>query len=58
MSVTFVLDGQHFIALNGGPYFTFNEAISLFVSCENQRELDEYLGRAVRGRRESANAAG
>jgi predicted 3-demethylubiquinone-9 3-methyltransferase (glyoxalase superfamily) len=41
MSVTFVLDGQHFIALNGGPYFTFNEAISLFVRCEDQCELDE-----------------
>jgi predicted 3-demethylubiquinone-9 3-methyltransferase (glyoxalase superfamily) len=41
MSVTFVLDSQPFIALNGGPHFTFNEAISLFVSCEDQRELDE-----------------
>ncbi len=41
MSVTFVLDGQHFIALNGGPHFTFNEAISMFVNCEDQREIDE-----------------
>jgi predicted 3-demethylubiquinone-9 3-methyltransferase (glyoxalase superfamily) len=41
VSVTFVLDGQHFIALTGGPHFTFNEAISLFVSCEDQREIDE-----------------
>jgi len=49
MSVTFVLDGQHFIALNGGPYFTFNEAISLFVSCEDQRELDEFWERLSEG---------
>jgi len=41
MSVTFVLDGQHFIALNGGPHFTFNEAISLFASCDDQHELDD-----------------
>ena len=41
LSVSFVLDGQHFIALNGGPHFTFNEAISLFVTCEDQREIDE-----------------
>lgn len=40
MSVTFQLDGQDFIALNGGPYFTFTEAISLFVNCETQEEVD------------------
>jgi predicted 3-demethylubiquinone-9 3-methyltransferase (glyoxalase superfamily) len=49
ISVTFVLDGQHFIALNGGPHFTFNEAISLFVSCEDQRELDEFWERLSEG---------
>lgn len=49
MSVTFVLDGQHFIALNGGPQFTFNEAISLFVSCEDQRELDGFWERLSEG---------
>src|SRR3954451_7922793 len=49
MSVTFVLDGQHFIALNGGPHFTFNEAISLFVSCEDQRELDGFWERLSEG---------
>jgi predicted 3-demethylubiquinone-9 3-methyltransferase (glyoxalase superfamily) len=38
---TFRLDGQEFMALNGGPHFTFNEAISLFVSCESQAEVDE-----------------
>jgi predicted 3-demethylubiquinone-9 3-methyltransferase (glyoxalase superfamily) len=40
MTVTFELDGQQFVALNGGPDFTFNEAISLEVSCESQEEVD------------------
>lgn len=39
--VTFELDGQPFMALNGGPAFKFTEAISLFVSCETQQEVDE-----------------
>lgn len=41
MTVTFQLDGQEFFALNGGPLFTFTEAISLFVNCETQQEVDE-----------------
>jgi predicted 3-demethylubiquinone-9 3-methyltransferase (glyoxalase superfamily) len=41
MTVTFQLNGQDFIALNGGPHFKFNEAISLFVSCDSQAEVDE-----------------
>lgn len=41
MSVTFQLDGMEFIALNGGPHFTFSPAISLFVNCETQGEVDE-----------------
>src|SRR3954453_11520285 len=45
MSVTFVLDGQNFIALNGGPHFTFNEAISMFVNCEDQHEVDDLWDR-------------
>lgn len=40
MTVAFELDGEEFTALNGGPHFTFNEAISLVVRCENQAELD------------------
>ena len=40
MSVTFQLDGQEFMALNGGPYFSFTPAISLFVNCETQQEVD------------------
>jgi predicted 3-demethylubiquinone-9 3-methyltransferase (glyoxalase superfamily) len=40
--VTFELDGNKFMGLNGGPNFTFNEAISLFVECETQEEIDHY----------------
>jgi predicted 3-demethylubiquinone-9 3-methyltransferase (glyoxalase superfamily) len=42
MSATFELDGLQFIALNGGPQFKFNEAISFFVSCETQKEIDYF----------------
>ena len=42
MTVSFELDGQKFIALNGGPDFTFNEAVSFEVICENQEEVDRY----------------
>jgi len=41
MSGTFELEGQPFIALNGGPYFTFAQGISLFVNCESQAEVDD-----------------
>ena len=41
MTGTFELEGQQFMALNGGPHFKFTEAISLFVNCEAQQEVDE-----------------
>lgn len=41
MAVKFQLEGQEFYALNGGPQFTFTPAISLFVNCETQQEVDE-----------------
>ncbi len=41
MSATFQLDGQEFMALNGGPQLKFTEAISFFVNCETQEEVDE-----------------
>jgi predicted 3-demethylubiquinone-9 3-methyltransferase (glyoxalase superfamily) len=41
MTVTFTLDGQEFIALNGGPQFRFSEAISFVVNCETQKEIDD-----------------
>ncbi|CAN5292971.1 VOC family protein [soil metagenome] len=40
--VSFELDGQNFIALNGGPNFKFTEAVSFFVNCEDQKEVDYY----------------
>ena len=42
MTVAFELDGQRFVALNGGPQYIFNEAISLAVECEDQDEVDRY----------------
>jgi predicted 3-demethylubiquinone-9 3-methyltransferase (glyoxalase superfamily) len=41
MSATFQLDGQEFFALNGGPHYTFTPAVSFFVNCETQQEVDE-----------------
>lgn len=41
MTASFELEGQQFTALNGGPHFKFTEAISLFVNCETQAEVDE-----------------
>jgi predicted 3-demethylubiquinone-9 3-methyltransferase (glyoxalase superfamily) len=49
MSVTFELEGQAFIALNGGPMFTFSPAISFFVTCETQEEVDEFWARLSEG---------
>jgi predicted 3-demethylubiquinone-9 3-methyltransferase (glyoxalase superfamily) len=42
MTVTFELEGQEFIALNGGPHFKFSEAISFVVKCETQEEIDKF----------------
>jgi predicted 3-demethylubiquinone-9 3-methyltransferase (glyoxalase superfamily) len=42
MSVTFELEGQKFMALNAGPHHTFNEAVSFFVGCETQQEIDRF----------------
>ena len=49
MTVDFELDGQPFVALNGGPQFTFNEAISLQVSCESQEEVDDLWSKLTDG---------
>jgi predicted 3-demethylubiquinone-9 3-methyltransferase (glyoxalase superfamily) len=49
MLVTFELEGQQFIALNGGPVFTFNEAVSLYVDCHSQEEVDELWTRLSDG---------
>jgi predicted 3-demethylubiquinone-9 3-methyltransferase (glyoxalase superfamily) len=49
MTVAFELDGQPFTALNGGPQFKFNEAISLQVNCSNQEEVDYYWDKLSKG---------
>jgi predicted 3-demethylubiquinone-9 3-methyltransferase (glyoxalase superfamily) len=49
LTVTFELDGRKFLALNGGPQFTFSEAISFQIECETQEEVDEYWTRLSEG---------
>jgi predicted 3-demethylubiquinone-9 3-methyltransferase (glyoxalase superfamily) len=49
MSVTFQLEGQPFYALNGGPQFKFTPAISLFVNCETQQEVDDLWSKLSAG---------
>ncbi|MCI0363616.1 MAG: VOC family protein, partial [Phycisphaerales bacterium] len=49
MTATFQLDGQEFIALNGGPRFTFNESISFVINCKTQEEVDHYWERLSEG---------
>ena len=51
MSVTFELDGQRFIALNGGPHFKFTPAISFFVDCQDQQEVDDLWNKLSLGGR-------
>jgi predicted 3-demethylubiquinone-9 3-methyltransferase (glyoxalase superfamily) len=53
MSATFQLEGQEFMALNGGPVFKFTEAISFFVNCETQEEVDELWTKLSAGGKES-----
>ena len=53
MTVEFELDGQRMIALNGGPHFKFTEAISLSVSCKDQKEVDHYWGKLSQGGQEA-----
>jgi predicted 3-demethylubiquinone-9 3-methyltransferase (glyoxalase superfamily) len=48
-TVQFWLDGLEFTALNGGPHFTFNEAVSFVVNCETQKELDYYWDALIAG---------
>ena len=49
MSVEFELEGQKFMALNAGPHHTFNEAVSFFVGCETQEEIDELWAKLTAG---------
>jgi predicted 3-demethylubiquinone-9 3-methyltransferase (glyoxalase superfamily) len=58
MTVEFELDGQSFTALNGGPAFNFNEAISFQISCKDQQEVDYYWEKLSEGGDESAQQCG
>src|SRR3977135_1086214 len=49
MTASFQLEGQEFIALNGGPHFKFTEAISFVVNCETQEEVDNYWNKLIAG---------
>ena len=53
MTVAFEINGQQFTAINGGPQFTFSEAISFVVSCETQAEIDTLWGKLSAGGKES-----
>jgi len=53
MGCSFQLEGQEFMALNGGPHYSFTPAISLFVNCETQEEVDELWDKLLEGGEES-----
>jgi predicted 3-demethylubiquinone-9 3-methyltransferase (glyoxalase superfamily) len=53
LTVDFVLDGQEYTAINGGPEFTFDEAISLLINCGDQDEVDYYWSKLTEGGEES-----
>jgi len=53
MTASFQLEGQEFIALNGGPHFKFTEAISFVVNCDTQKEIDYYWDKLTEGGEES-----
>ena len=53
MVISFELDGQELIALNGGPIFKFSEAVSLAITCQSQAEVDHYWNKLTAGGQES-----
>ena len=58
MTIAFQLDGQEFVALNGGPHFKFSEAISFVVNCKTQEEVDHYWEKHSAGGDEKAQQCG
>jgi predicted 3-demethylubiquinone-9 3-methyltransferase (glyoxalase superfamily) len=52
LTVDFVLDGQEYTAINGGPEFTFDEAVSLLINCADQKEVDYYWSKLSEGGQE------
>ena len=57
MTATFQIDGQEFVALNGGPAFTFNEAVSFQVHCRTQEEVDHYWHALLQAATPTRNSA-
>jgi predicted 3-demethylubiquinone-9 3-methyltransferase (glyoxalase superfamily) len=49
LAIAFKLEGQDFVALNGGPHFKFTEAISLYINCETQEEIERFWSKLVAG---------
>src|SRR5215203_137380 len=58
MTVEFTIEGQQFVALNGGPIFKFSEAISFIVNCETQEEVDYYWNKLSEGGDKNAQQCG
>ena len=58
MTVAFQLEGQDFVALNGGPHFQFTEAVSFVVNCQSQEEVDHYWDKLSAGGDEKAQQCG
>ena len=58
MTVQFWMEDQEFVALNGGPHFKFNEAVSFIVNCENQQEIDYYWEKLSEGGDKKAQQCG
>ena len=58
MTMAFQLEGQEFVAINGGPHFTFTPAISFVVNCKSQEEVDNYWERLSAGGDEGAQQCG
>jgi predicted 3-demethylubiquinone-9 3-methyltransferase (glyoxalase superfamily) len=58
LTVEFTLEGQSFLALNGGPHFKFNEAISFIVNCDTQEEIDYYWDKLSAGGDKNAQQCG
>ncbi len=58
MTASFFIDGQEFVALNGGPHFKFTEAISFVINCETQEEVDYYWSKLTEGGDEKAQMCG
>src|SRR5258706_16409780 len=58
MTVEFEIEGQKYVALNGGPLFKFNEAVSFIVNCESQDEIDYYWEKLIPGGDKNAQVCG